>query len=97
MIVVYISEITTKPMPPMINNAETIRGADTEWENRLRFSEKLEKPALQNADTEWKNAWPRAVIGLNLSRKAKYNKIVPTNSRTMVILKTRQANRFKFS
>ena len=55
MIVVYKSEITIKPNPPMINNAAAIRGTEEE-ENKLRFSEKLEKPALQNADTEWKKA-----------------------------------------
>lgn len=51
-IVVYKSEMTTKPSPPMMNSAAAIRGTDTEKEKRFKFSEKVEKPALQNADTE---------------------------------------------
>ncbi len=66
MTVVYKSEMTTNPMPPVMNNTEAIRGTDVEEENMLKFSEKVEKPALQNADTAWKNAWPNAVSGLNI-------------------------------
>ena len=89
--------MTTKPRPPMINRAETIRRTEAEFEKRTMFSEKVEKPALQKADTEWKNACPRASSGLNLCEKAKYKSIVPMSSKIMVMRNTRQANRLRFS
>ena len=50
--VMKTSEMTIKPTPPTINNAAAVSGTPVELEKRLMFSEKLEKPALQNADTE---------------------------------------------
>ena len=49
--VVYRSDMTTKPKPPSMNMAATINGAGNEDENKAMFSENVEKPALQNAET----------------------------------------------
>lgn len=89
--------MTTKPNPPIINNAAETSGTDMEDWNRLKFSEKTEKPALQNDDIEWKKACPSATRGLNLPKKAKKKKRVPSNSRATVILNTRHANLLRFS